>query len=717
MNFLQSIFGTIHQKTPRTGLSRKDTKKARKLYEDGVKLMLTDDGRERGKQYCLQAAEMGDAVALLQVGLSYIYARLPGSEDMIVRLNNGLFILPGLEADISKGLDLLEKSGKAGNSEGYYMLGMFYSDPDHSLLPSIQSDAEKAFEYYHLSAEMGHVLAQQKVGSCYLHGSGVKQDIDKALEFLQKAADGGDVYAYAIIGSMYLSPQGCLKPDTRKAFEYFYQAAKMGLAVAQFNVGQMFEFGDGTEQDLRKSITYYRLAAEQEHSDAQYRLGLAYLREKKVSEAFRWVNKAAKQGNVMAFVKLGDFYSAGIGTRRDEKTAEKWYRKAVDAHDPVGEYALWSLNLIRLERQENGDPQNTPESLKLLLASAEQGHPPAQNAIGCFYRTGNGVPKDERKAVEWFRKAAEQGNEDACLNLYNCYRDGIGVEKDAKQAMSYLNQAAEYENASAFYELAVLCEEAGDHAKASELISKAAEQGHPEAIQILRENFADDTPENQNFLGMILLEREPQEAAEWFRKAAEQGNADAQYNLGMAYYKGDGVDRDRQAALMWFKKAADAGVALAQYNFGAMCIKGKEEDANELLGVKYIRKAAEQGNVMAENFLGFLSFKGSESVPKDYEVALHWWTIAAEQGDPEAMNGLGFMYACGMGVKKDIPTAQIWFQRAMEYGSANAEENISMICASEDGDEQAAHECLRQAARHGNLLAKEMLKELKSEED
>lgn len=56
MNFLQSIFGTIHQKTPRTGLSRKDTKKARKLYEDGVKLMLTDDGRERGKQYCLQAA-------------------------------------------------------------------------------------------------------------------------------------------------------------------------------------------------------------------------------------------------------------------------------------------------------------------------------------------------------------------------------------------------------------------------------------------------------------------------------------------------------------------------------------------------------------------------------------------------------------------------------------------------------------------------------------
>ena len=67
--------------------------------------------------------------------------------------------------------------------------------------------------------------------------------------------------------------------------------------------------------------------------------------------------------------------------------------------------------------------------------------------------------------------------------------------------------------------------------------------------------------------------------------------------------------------------------------------------------------------------------------------------------------------------QKDIPTAQIWFQRAMEYGSANAEENISMICASEDGDEQAAHECLRQAARHGNLLAKEMLKELKSEED
>ncbi len=61
---------------------------------------------------------------------------------------------------------------------------------------------------------------------------------------------------------------------------------------------------------------------------------------------------------------------------------------------------------------------------------------------------------------------------------------------------------------------------------------------------------------------------------EW-RPLAEQGNAGAQYNLGIMYYKGQGVPRDDAEALQWFRKAAEQGYAKAQYNLGVMYGNGR----------------------------------------------------------------------------------------------------------------------------------------------
>jgi TPR repeat protein len=52
---------------------------------------------------------------------------------------------------------------------------------------------------------------------------------------------------------------------------------------------------------------------------------------------------------------------------------------------------------------------------------------------------------------------------------------------------------------------------------------------------------------------------DPAEAARWYRKAAEQGLAEAQFNLGLRYYKGEGVRKSRTMALKWFRKAAAQG--------------------------------------------------------------------------------------------------------------------------------------------------------------
>ncbi|WP_439830288.1 tetratricopeptide repeat protein, partial [Aeromonas veronii] len=58
------------------------------------------------------------------------------------------------------------------------------------------------------------------------------------------------------------------------------------------------------------------------------------------------------------------------------------------------------------------------------------------------------------------------------------------------------------------------------------------------------------------------------QALAWYRKAAEQGHAKAQYNLGVMYGNGQGVPQDDAQAVVWFRKAAEQGLAEAQYELG-----------------------------------------------------------------------------------------------------------------------------------------------------
>ena len=59
-------------------------------------------------------------------------------------------------------------------------------------------------------------------------------------------------------------------------------------------------------------------------------------------------------------------------------------------------------------------------------------------------------------------------------------------------------------------------------------------------------------------------------AVSWYRKAADQGDANAQYNLGIMYDNGQGVPQDYAAAAAWYRKAADQGDARGQSNLGLM---------------------------------------------------------------------------------------------------------------------------------------------------
>jgi len=90
---------------------------------------------------------------------------------------------------------------------------------------------------------------------------------------------------------------------------------------------------------------------------------------------------------------------------------------------------------------------------------------------------------------------------------------------------------------------------------------------------------------------------------EW-KPLAKQGNASAQYNLGLMYYKGQGVLQDYKTAVKWYRLAAEQGNANAQSNLGLMYYKGQGVLQDYKTAVKWYRLAAEQGNANAQSNLG-----------------------------------------------------------------------------------------------------------------
>src|ERR687891_693312 len=77
------------------------------------------------------------------------------------------------------------------------------------------------------------------------------------------------------------------------------------------------------------------------------------------------------------------------------------------------------------------------------------------------------------------------------------------------------------------------------------------------------------------FSGTLGVAKDEAEAVKWFRKAAEQNLADAQFSLGVCYAIGQGVAKDDAEAVKWFRKAAEQNYARAQYNLGVRYTKGQ----------------------------------------------------------------------------------------------------------------------------------------------
>jgi len=161
------------------------------------------------------------------------------------------------------------------------------------------------------------------------------------------------------------------------------------------------------------------------------------------------------------------------------------------------------------------------------------------------------------------------------------------------------------------------------------------------------------------------------ESIKELRARAEQGDADAQSNLGLKYYNGRDVPRDYAEALLWFRRAAEQGNASGQNSLGWMYMNGKGVPQDYAEALRWYRKAAEQGNASGQNNLGMM-YRNGRGVPQDYAEAVRWYRKAAEQGNAFGQFDLGRMYENGWGVPQASALALYWYNKAAEQGGKEA---------------------------------------------
>jgi hypothetical protein len=124
-----------------------------------------------------------------------------------------------------------------------------------------------------------------------------------------------------------------IRKDYKEALRFYRLSAEQGDAWAQYQLGEIYDKGQGVPQDYKEAVKWFRLAAEQGHVYAQRQLGdMYYFNERGVlqdyKEAVKWYRLSAEQGNGYAQRQLGNMYFDGRGVLQDYVLTHMWYNLA-----------------------------------------------------------------------------------------------------------------------------------------------------------------------------------------------------------------------------------------------------------------------------------------------------------------------------------------------------------------------------------------------------
>ena len=284
--------------------------------------------------------------------------------------------------------------------------------------------------------------------------------------------------------------------------------------------------------------------------------------------------------------------------------------------------------------------------------------------------------------IAQLRQAAEKGDAAASYRLGIAFRDGIGVTQDYAEAFHWLelagvfaigeDQKTYFAAANDLYGKLTPAQLTDSNTRQREQMQRLAAAGHPRA------QFTLGIAYHNGFAGIL---QDFAKAVEWFQKAANQSERDAQFMLAKLYRDGTGVAADPAKASEWLRKAAALGQTEAQFFLGDAYFSGYGVPQDYTQAIQWWRKAADEGHAIAPSRLGDVYRQNDKGVAQDYAQAAAWYRKSAEHGWAHAQFNLGSLYERGLGVPQDGAQAVQWYRRAAEQGHATAQYNLGILYA------------------------------------
>ena len=231
-----------------------------------------------------------------------------------------------------------------------------------------------------------------------------------------------------------------------------YEAAMRGEAWAQASVGSSYADSEDPIR-LQLGIEFLEAAASAGNADALFKLAKLSLAgrgmERSPAAAFDYMRRAAELGLPDAEYELASMYSEGRGTAKDPEAALQWARKAAANSHPK---ATVAVGMIMLQSE---DTATQSKGLEMVNQAAASGNKEAALSLATAYARGDqGVAKDEKRAEELLKPQAQAGDAESEFALASLYQFGETFAARRKEAQEWLR--------------------------------RAADQGHPKALEILR---------------------------------------------------------------------------------------------------------------------------------------------------------------------------------------------------------------------------------------